>query len=41
MEDSEAPQSMRSASLYWMVRKASPRAWAPVAQAVETEWLGP
>ena len=33
---SEPPAIMTSASPYWMVRKASPMAWPPVAQADTT-----
>ena len=33
--------TMTSASPRWMMRKASPSAWPPVAQAVEGAWLGP
>src|SRR6516164_8275912 len=35
------PATMTSASSHWIRRAASPRACAPVAQAVTTEWLGP
>src|SRR5262249_61219888 len=35
------PATMTSASSSWMRRAASPNAWAPVAQAVTTEWFGP
>src|SRR5262249_61655525 len=38
---SAPPATMTSASSSWMRRAASPNAWAPVAQAVTTEWLGP
>ena len=32
---------MTSASPPRIIRKASPMPWAPVAQAVDTAWLGP
>ena len=35
------PASMASASPRWMARKASPMAWAPAAQAVVGEAMGP
>src|SRR6185436_9633249 len=38
---SEPPATMRSASPRWMIRKASPIAWLPVAQAVTTDEFGP
>lgn len=41
MQDSEPPASMMVASEWRMNREASPRACAPVVQAVEAAWLGP
>ena len=41
MQDSDPPASMMVASECRMNREASPRAWAPVVQAVEAAWLGP
>ncbi len=38
---SAPPATMTSASPCWISRLASPTAWAPVAQAVTTEWFGP
>ena len=38
---SAPPATMTSASSSWISRAASPSAWAPVAQAVTTEWFGP
>src|SRR5215470_1110856 len=38
---SAPPAIITSASPRWISRKASPRAWLPVAQAVTTEELGP
>ncbi len=38
---SAPPATITSASPAWIRRLASPMAWAPVAQAVTTEWLGP
>ena len=41
MMASAPPASITSASPRWMIRKASPIAWLPVAQAVTTEEFGP
>jgi hypothetical protein len=41
MAASAPPATMMSASPYLIIRAASPIAWAPVAQAVTTEWFGP
>ena len=41
MPASEPPVTMTSAWSYWMVRMASPMAWAAEAQAVETAVFGP
>ena len=38
---SAPPAIITSASPYMISREASPMAWAPVAQAVTTAWLGP
>ncbi|MNS68550.1 hypothetical protein D3C72_1018340 [compost metagenome] len=40
-ELSAPPATMTSASPRAIMRAASPMAWAPVAQAVTTEWFGP
>ncbi len=39
--DSVPPAIAASASPYWIMRYASPTAWAPVVQAVAVERLGP
>ncbi len=39
--DSAPPATMTSASPHWMMRAASPMAWAPVEQAVTTALFGP
>ena len=41
MELSAPPATITSASPRAISRAASPMAWAPVAQAVTTEWFGP
>ena len=41
IELSAPPATMTSASSMAIIRAASPMAWAPVAQAVTTEWFGP
>ncbi len=38
---SAPPATITSASSCWIMRQASPMAWAPVAQAVTTAWFGP
>ncbi len=39
--DSAPPATITSASPSATMRAASPIAWAPVEQAVTTEWFGP
>ena len=41
IELSAPPATITSASSSAIIRAASPMAWAPVAQAVTTEWFGP
>lgn len=41
MQDSEPPARITLASPWDMKRDASPIEWAPVVQAVLTEWEGP
>jgi len=39
--DSAPPQTMASASPYWIMRMPMPMAWRPVVQAVTTAMFGP